>query len=464
MSVEPRPYQIEASRWLLEEAHGRGIVADEMGLGKTGEIYMAWRNAGFPKPCLVIAGVNAQIAWINQAKDWDCPSPIRIRGTQIQRKRLWDQHKFDFCIVTRESLKADIKSGRVHPDIFRCIIVDECHKDSNRKTGNYKTLKLLTRGPSCQYIFLASGSIARRGPQNMWGPLNVVAPRVFSSYWRFVDEYCLTTMGPFGLEILGPKNLDKLRQVVSKHMIRRTKKEAAPDMPPKSRDLTSNVLQMLPVQASLYRRLEDEAIATLSDGDHLVTPTLLAKITRLRQILVTPKLLDPNFAEYGAGIERIVEMLEDADDRHMCIFTPFAAALPFIQSRLLTSKAVASAESVIQLRGGLQFDELMSRLALFKETRGIALCSIRYAESFDLVPATWGIFLGYEWDAFDNLQAEDRLHRGLITSPIQFYYITHEGCVDDSLVMPALDQKINNVQSILKDIDSVRKALKGTKL
>src|ERR1700739_3944154 len=129
----PRPYQLEAVKWLTEDAHGKGIIADEMGLGKTGEIFLAWKAVGFPKPCIILAGVNAQIAWLTQAASWGCPPPTRIRGTAIQREKLWKQHGLDFVTTTREALKADIKANRVDPSLFKCVIVDEVHKDSNRK-------------------------------------------------------------------------------------------------------------------------------------------------------------------------------------------------------------------------------------------------------------------------------------------------------------------------------------------
>jgi hypothetical protein len=105
----------------------------------------------------------------------------------------------------------------------------------------------------------------------------------------------------------------------------------------------------------------------------------------------------------------------------------------------------------------------MQRVAHFREVRGIALCSIRYAESFDLTPATWGVFVGYEWDAWDNLQAEDRLHRGEITDPINLYYIRHNHGVDSELMLPALDTKVNNAMSFLTNIDAVRRALTATR-
>lgn len=448
--IKPRPYQVEAVDWFINRAKGRGIIADDMGLGKTGEAYMILQALGIPNPCVIIAGKNAQIAWLNQARDWGCPKPNIIQGHANTRKMLWAKYKQGFIIITREAFKRDLRAGYAHSN-FKMVIVDECHKDANRKVGNYALLKDLSI--KAQYMLLISGSIARRGPQSMWGPLNVIAHRVFKSYWQFVSQYCVMEEGIFGSKIVGTQNEQQLQGRLATFMLRRTKAEVRPDMPSKTRDLTSNVIEMSPKQAQLYNQIAEESMAEFESGDIVVTPTILAKIVRLRQILVTPKLLDPG-EEYGAGIERVIELLEDASDRHMVIFTPFSAALPIIQSRL--EEAGFKREDIILLRGGLSLEELMHRIGEFKKRRGIAICSIRYAESFDLIPATWGIFLGYEWDAWDNLQAEDRIHRGEITEAVNIYYISYSEGIDLELIQPALDVKVNNALAILGNMNKVR--------
>jgi len=457
LTKTPRPYQQEFVDWFIKEAQSRAINADEMGLGKTCEAYLAWRALGYPMPCLILAGVNAQVTWAAQAKDWGCPAPNRIRGTPAERAHQWSKYGKGLTTTTREALKRDIKSGVVKPEQFKFVIVDEAHKDSNRKVGNWRLIKSLF-GNSTKGMLL-SGSASRRGNQNLWGLLHVVRPWQYKSFYQFIDKYCeIDKEGPFGWEILGPKNEEGLQRELAKIMIRRTKKLVRPDMPPKTRDLDSNVLVMTPGQQELYRNISEDAVAELAAGGYITAPNLLAKILRLRQVLVTPKLLDPN-AEDGAGIDRVVEMLDEADDKHMCIFSPFAAALPHVQKRLVAEGHDPG--SIIQLSGGLSVEELVRRIDVFRARRGICICSIRYAESFDLIPATWGVFLGYEWDAWDNLQAEDRLHRGEIVDPVTLYYISHSGGIDRELMLGALDTKVNNVMQVLGNMERVRQMLKA---
>jgi hypothetical protein len=68
----------------------------------------------------------------------------------------------------------------------------------------------------------------------------------------------------------------------------------------------------------------------------------------------------------------------------------------------------------------------------------VMLCTVQYAESFDLDPrhpddakTCW--FIGYEWDPNQNLQAEDRMHRLTTQYPITCNYYRYQGTVDDDM-------------------------------
>jgi SNF2 family DNA or RNA helicase len=226
-------------------------------------------------------------------------------------------------------------------------------------------------------------------------------------------------------------------------------------MPPKIRDLDSNVLQMSGGQRRLYNSLVEESMAELPTEGLIATPSILAKLQRLRQVLATPKLLD-SALEDGAGIDRIVEMLDEASDQHMVIFCPFVRAQEFIRARLENE----GYKDIITLHGGLSAEELGAKINYFRLRRGICICSTKYAESFDLIPATWAVCLGFEWDCYDNIQAEDRLHRGDISESVSIYYLRHEGAIDSELILPAVDVKANNVMPLLRELSAVKHLLR----
>lgn len=427
------PFQAETPSFVLKAK--KMILGDDMGLGKTIQSLTTISSLPVENPSvLVVAGKNAQYAWYKQCLKWGYEPPVRITGTPAKRAKLWASRP-KFCTCTWQTMQRDIN---VMPQQWTIIIADEAHKATNRKTKNYKSLKQL----SSTYLMLVTGSAIRRGPQNLWALLNLCDPKKFSSYWRFVNEFCIVIQGMWGMEIIGLRNQKKYDEVIAPYVLRRTKRQVRPQMPPKNREFLP--IAMDAEQTTLYNKLTNDLLAQLSDGSLIATPNPLTLLLRHRQLLVTPKLIDPQMG-YGAGLERVVEMLEEADNQHMVIFTPFAKALPYIEARLIE----AGYEHIIKLQGGIKFEEMDTLIEGYRQNQGIALCTIQFAESFDLIPANWGVFLGFDWDAETNHQAEDRLHRGEIEDPVNYYYMHHLGTVEDRQV-EVLDGKQRAINAAWK--------------
>jgi SNF2 family DNA or RNA helicase len=216
---------------------------------------------------------------------------------------------------------------------------------------------------------------------------------------------------------------------------------------------------MQPKQGALYNKLVEDSLAELESGELILTQSTMVKIIRLRQILCCPRILDPSFPEYGACIEHLGEMLDDTDDHHFVVFTPFVDAIPHIKEYLTTKLSDLTIDP-ITLQGGLKAEEVQQRINLYRENEGIAICSIAYAESFELVHAKWAYMNGYSWDAIENIQAEDRLHRFTTKSVVNYYYPFHAGCIDEELIMPALDDKSTQISRVTKDATFIRDLLK----
>jgi SNF2 family DNA or RNA helicase len=458
------PYQEEACQAIVDprqcSIRGRKVEGDEMGMGKTGINFEAWKRlsqghpsqsyTGVAGPGLLIAGNNALYTWWRLAPHWRVPRPIRIDGNAGARKALWERYankKDTFVCCTREVFLRDMAAGVV-PLRWQIVFTDEAHKHNNRKTKIFEALKKL----DSTWMIINTGSPMKRGPENLWALLNLINPKRWSSYWRYVENYCHVVKNQFGAyEIIGPRGDGRLQKDVALDFIRRTKKLL--NLPGKTRSKAE--VQMSPLQRRVYTGLVEASLAELQSA-LVVAPTVLAKITRIRQLLTTPKLLDPT-AEDGAAIEDLVERLEESDDKHWCIYTGFAAAIPHIKARLL--REGYPEENIVTLRGGMKTEELDLALKRFKETKGIAICSILFAESFDLVPSCWGYFLGPQWDPEENYQAEDRQYRVTTTEKVHFFYAYHDEAFTDVNQWAVLDRKANAARRSLHNIEDVRQMI-----
>jgi SNF2 family DNA or RNA helicase len=147
---------------------------------------------------------------------------------------------------------------------------------------------------------LLSGTPWRGKPQNFWSCLNWLFPERYTGAWRWIEYYFDIDDNGFGRKIgdLKPEREDEWNAEMRSVMIRRTKPEVAPDLPPKmyagthlnnDESLPKGVwLEMEPAQATTYRKFSAEAAVRLADGATMWGNGTLSEIGRLRQLATAP--------------------------------------------------------------------------------------------------------------------------------------------------------------------------------
>ena len=435
-----RQYQDDGVEFLLK--YMRVIVGHQMRLGKTLICLVALKRIKArtieTTRTLILCPKNAVHVWLEDYAALVDPdeAPIRVHGTPGKRTTLWDN---DFVIASLDVLKRDVDYIK---KVWDVVIVDEAHKARNRKTANHKALKKL----KSEYLFLVTGTPASRGPQDLYGLLHLLKPKLFPSYWRFVNTFCHVDDSPWGKDVYGARNREQLRKILSTLMVRKTRKEVFPQLPPNQRQFIR--VTITPEQRKVYDELNDEMMVWLTSGELITTSTILSKLTRLRQLTVVPKIISDTLG-WGAGLEYIGEQLSDLprEERHCVIFSPYREALQHTRDYLIQGK-LFEYEDIIILQGGMEPDELTSALKKFRDTKGIALCTIKFAQAFSLAPAPMSWFLGYEWDPTENEQAEDRLVDVESQIAVHTHYILNLNTLDE-YVLETLNDKVRAVRHII---------------
>lgn len=437
-----RHFQEEDSSFLASK--GRGMACHHTGLGKSAIILAAKYKLGVharSSRTLIVGGKSAMSVWPQETDKWLAEKCVVVTGGAGERARLWDEaedSKNGIWCCTFESVIRDIVLKRKKLLKWDLVIVDEMHKARNRKTKAFEALTQLRS----QYLFMASATIVNRGPMDLWTSLNLIDRRYFGSYWKFAEAYChVFDNGWGGKDIEGVKNPEALKQVLSNYIVRRTWAQVRPEIPVIVRQPVR--VDMTKEQERIYREIERDMIVevvTEASREMIVTSTHLAKMVRLRQVAISPLLVGSE--EVGGQIEMLLEMLEE--DPHTVIFTPFRQLLEPL-SAILVSKSY----KVIQLYGGLEPKEVSLRTQMFRDEKTIALCTIKFAQSFNLSCPT-AYALGFEWNPDDNEQAEGRLQR-MDTATIEGvcirYFITN-GSIDEH-VIEVLDGKQATVNSVI---------------
>lgn len=407
-----KPFQLEDAEFAAQ--NGKVILGHKTGMGKTHIALMAATHWDLNR-ILILGGGSSASTWNTQPKRW-VDTQVAFLGGQpsTARDKTWHEMlyaKEGIWFSTYELFRRYLATEKKWNHHWDLIVCDEAHKLRSRKTQLYEALLRLDFD---KFIGM-SATWATRGPQDLWAILHLLNPKRFSSYWRFVNTFCYVEKTGFGTEVFGVKNLVGLQQQLNSQFYRsRSWKEIGQQFDPVERRVEE--IDMDADQCKVYDELDNDMFAAHEDTS-IITPTKLAKLTRLHQVAVLPQMLFPNIG-IGAGLRHIIGKIED--DPHTVIYTYFASAIPLIEAAL----RVAGHTNIWSLRGGAKMAEVDKQVMGWKKTRGVMICSIRFAESFRIDTSNTAYVLGFSWDPNENIQAEGRL-RAIDSPPIGPCVVTY---------------------------------------
>lgn len=440
-----RDYQVPGTGFLLR--YKRVILGDVVGLGKTVQIVAALREILTKKPrarILIACSQNAVHTWRRECRVWlnSDYQPVIVHGQPSSRLSMWKLN--DFVITTLDTYRIDHKKFTPKMLQWDILIIDEPQKRMrSRKTQAFKAF----RHVRSEYLFFACGTPVSRGAMDLWTMLYLINPRLFRGYWKFVSTFCYVSDGPFGKIVEGTRNLEGLREVLSTILFRREKRDVGWSEPVRQRidvDFSNT-----PKLRRAYTQAANELIAEIETPEgrthYAIASNLLSRTVLLRSLLLAPQLYGIN--EVSPGLAVIGDKLEEMDEPHATIFTPFKKCFPVITEYLQKRRH----KNFIYLQGGLTPNQLEQAIEEYDRTRGIAICTIKYAQSFDLDSATYAFFHGFEWDPNDHEQAEGRMDRGRTKEMVNIFYPVHLGTIEEEDILVVLNKKQRNTNDILRN-------------
>ncbi len=421
----------------------------DKGMGKT-IAYLSILYATEPQKMVIVCSENAKLAQrreILRHMDRWFDKWTFVKGTAAQRAKIWQDPKHDIFICTYDTLQADMglraKSSdkQVIPSwIETCpMAMDEWHRKlRSKKSGFFKMLKSLRN----ERIILSSGSAGGKGVQDMWAVLHICDPKKFHAYWPYVNRWCHKEETYFGQKFYGCKNVPEWRKLVAPYIFHRRKD--LKDYPPKSRQ--SLEVEMPAWQKKAHDSIMKELMAELPDGTLFASPHAAAATMKLRQFMVCPKVVSPEF-DYGAGLDAILADVQESELTHFVISTPFKDPIPWIEQFFRQHKIPTE-----RLHGGdgCDVDEMARRIDRWTKNGGGMIQTIQFAESYELPAARNMYMLGYLHNHEQNMQAEDRIHRDIRVTPcpVNIYYVKALGSYDEKII-EALSEEADNIHNLM---------------
>lgn len=393
MTLALRPYQ-EIGRDFLA-ARSRAFLGDEMRLGKSAQAIAAADKIGAGRVLVVCPAVAVEV-WRRQWALWSG------RNVHVVERDPVAPAGADVTVVS-------YNRAVQHADILRAarwgvLIPDEAHfaknPDALRTRAIYGPQGL---GHSAGAIWPLSGTPAPKHAAELW-PVMRAFGVTSMGYEAFVRTYC--TFNRLDGRPTGTREdmIPELREMLGKFLLRRTRREVAPELPELEFDF-------LPLAGKAPAGWEDAPVdeagllGWMEDREH----EDLRKLTAM--------------AKAGPLIEHVRFALDNELLARTVIFGHHIEPLERI-ARELDGRLITGKQSLRE-RARVQDDFRAGR------TRVVAANIQAAGTAIDLSAASQAYFLELSWVPGDNLQAANRLISLEKHEPVSADVATWPGSVDD---------------------------------
>lgn len=446
-----RPYQYDGYQWLsfLYRSRLGGILADDMGLGKTIQILAmisgareAEISAVPDQPFLVIAPASVVGTWVSEAARF-APALRVVPISESMPRRGWSLDELVASAKPPDVIVTTYTLLRLEADQYTAIswaglVLDEAQAVKNHQSKTF----LAIRDLEARCRIAVTGTPIENNLMELWALLSLCAPGLFRYAAAFKDEYVKPIM-----QDADPDTLARLKRRIRPLILRRTKQVVATELPPKQEQVLR--IELSPRHQKIYtmhlHRERQRILKLLNDlAENRIT--ILASITRLRQLSLDPALIDPVYDKIGsAKIDALLDkLLELAAEGHRAlVFSQFTGFLARVRARL-----DAEGLDYVYLDGATRKRNAV--IDSFRNGRApVFLISLKAGGvGLTLIEADYCFLLDPWWNPAVEAQAVGRVHRIGQSRPVMVYRMVAAGTIEEKVTELAAG-KAELVESVL---------------
>ena len=453
-SGELRPYQKAGYDWLhfLHEYQFGGCLADDMGLGKTIEalsFLLSLRQDDHTSAAdLIVLPRSLLVNWQREAARF-APS-LKIHQYYGSEREFGADvfNQYDLVLTTYGTMMRDIETLREYK--FHYVLLDESQAIKNPLAKTSKAARLLRS----DHRLVLTGTPVENSTFELWSQFAFLNPGLLGNLEYFKRE--------FGnpIEQKGDEQTSQmLRALVYPFILRRTKAQVAPELPPR----TERILycDMEPAQQKFYAKTREYYRALLlgvieKQGMNDARMKVLEGLLRLRQISNHPRLVKDDFRGDSAKFELLLETLETlrSEGHKALIFSQFVSMLKIVREEMDARNIPYS-----YLDGRTQ--KRQERVDTFQADPDIPffLISLRAGGvGLNLTAADYVIHIDPWWNPAVEMQASDRTHRIGQDKPVFVYKLITRDTVEEKILL-LQEKKKNLVEQLISTESSFFKSL-----
>lgn len=435
LKAQLRNYQHDGYNWLyhLWQSRMNGCLADDMGLGKTLQtlvLLMRLKRSGstfsFPSigsdgqflmfggegkskeehqpSSLIVLPVSLIHNWENEIRKF-APSLKQFTYSGVKRREKVDLaqlvHHCDIILTTYGTVRNDTEVLSKHT--FFYLILDESQNIKNSESKSYQAVSSIRS----MHRLSLTGTPIENSLSDLWSQMNFLNPGQLGSFKFFRENYLL----PIEKEHDSDASA-RLNKLIEPFILRRTKEQVEADLPPVMEEMLT--ISMTPGQMELYETEKSAVRNYLLQNIHELEPrnttfVVLQALTRLRQIAIHPRLIDPSSDLESGKFNEILSMLEIlvAEKHKILVFSSFVKHL-----NLLDEACKRMNWGFCRLTG--QTTDRKSVIETFQsdKDKNIFLISLKAGGvGLNLTAADYIFIIDPWWNPASEMQAISRAHR-----------------------------------------------------
>ena len=418
----------------------RILIADDMGLGKTVEALatVQYLNA---YPLVVVCPASVKYNWEREAENW-------IEGKRIS---IIDKDKvsFDADIVI---LNYDILFK--HKDALKAlnpqaIIFDESHYLMNQKAQRSKAAKELAENVPVRLLLSGTPMINR--PIELASQLDIMGRLdEFGGFFNFAKRYCDAKQVQINRykkvwDFTGASNLEELNEKLrARCFIRRLKKDAMKDLPPKLREIVhfriANEKEYRSAERdfhSMLRKLameDKEFLASIAhlpeeEQERLKTERADSAVYKARRAETLVKIEKLKQLAAKGKMEAVKEWTENfiQSGEKLVLFATHQATIDEL------SKQFPNAPVITGQVSGQKRQAAVDRFQNDPNCPVIILNTRAGGFGLTLTAASNVAFVELDWSSTVHSQAEDRVYRIGQTECVNAYYLLDDRTIEGDI-------------------------------
>ncbi|MBI3880772.1 MAG: SNF2 helicase associated domain-containing protein [Verrucomicrobia bacterium] len=488
-----RPYQKEGVAWLaFLRANGfGGILADEMGLGKTVQV-LALIAAGSSrrKEALTSSAGNSQSLLTSAATLVICPTSLvhnwaaeaakftpQLRVLALhgpRRAELFAQIPTSDLVVTSYALaRRDFEQYR---DVeFDTVVLDEAQHIKNRATQNAQAVKAIRS----RHRLVLTGTPMENSVLDLWSMFDFLMPGYLGAAKDFRERYEVPIA-----KLRDAATQDRLARRVRPFLLRRLKRDVAPELPEKIEQVS--YCELSEEQRAIYTQLLEAGRREVLDavganGLAKSRMLVLTALLRLRQVCCDLRLLGvqergrparalesdaaaertepaggPPALQASGKLDLFAELLDEILDggHRVLVFSQFTTMLGLLRERLeadgvqfcyLDGSTTNRAEVVEKFQRDARIPVFL--ISLKAGGTGLNLTGADTVIHFD----PW-------WNPAVEAQATDRAHRIGQRKVVTSYKLITRGTVEEK-ILNLQERKRALIQGTLGGEETLAEAL-----